>query len=413
MGNIFLPGLRGVIGDWTYYVSVIKIKEVVNRIIAVSDSKELYTENINEILQRSLNSARLKSISEYLLTSNERFFNSLVVAIHKGDPKWYDFDIEERFKEEDFIKEDDINFIENKMGVLQLSGNEEIFALDGQHRLKGLEKAYKESKKIGEEELSLIFLAHKQNKKERTRRLFTVLNKYAEKPKDAELIILDEDDAAHIVTRKIVSEHKIFQFVNTLSKSKTGNIASTDLKSFTTLVTVNKIHKILFKKPPNYYKIRPSDSEIEALYNIAKKFWDYFFEKFPEIIAFINGNSPMLNNIPFNRNNENGGSLLLRPIGQEYFAKTYKYFEDKNEFSIFDNNIKKIDFYLNSNTWKYIFWNGTMLLKDNKLKYKLFLYLLGEASETDWINQKLTSIYAEANQTYNNHIKPVITNDAN
>ena len=42
---LHLPSLRGIIGDWTFFCSVMKVKDVVNRIITVSQSNELYTKN--------------------------------------------------------------------------------------------------------------------------------------------------------------------------------------------------------------------------------------------------------------------------------------------------------------------------------------------------------------------------------
>ena len=48
---------------------------------------------------------------------------------------------------------------------------------DGQHRVKGIKEAYANNPTIGEEDISLIFVVHNDQNKERTRRLFTVLNK--------------------------------------------------------------------------------------------------------------------------------------------------------------------------------------------------------------------------------------------
>ena len=90
---VHLACLRGNIGYWTYYSTVIKIKDLVtdNRVITVSESEELYTRNINRILQREINQSRIKSLKKYIKGNDERFFSSLIVAVHKGSPKWYIF----------------------------------------------------------------------------------------------------------------------------------------------------------------------------------------------------------------------------------------------------------------------------------------------------------------------------------
>jgi len=66
---LHLPCLRGVIGNWTFFSSVMKIKDVVNRIITVSESDELYTKNINEILQREISTKRVGQLKDYLINN--------------------------------------------------------------------------------------------------------------------------------------------------------------------------------------------------------------------------------------------------------------------------------------------------------------------------------------------------------
>jgi DNA sulfur modification protein DndB len=248
---IHLACILGNLGYWGYYSTLMKVKDIVSkkRIITVAESEELYTNNINKVLQREISGNRIKSLSEYILGTDERFFSSLVVAIHKGNPKWTEIDISNTFNIEGKTLDDmSIDFLSSKFGVLSLSGDEQIFALDGQHRLKGLRKAFKDDKTIGELEIPVTFVIHNQDKLEKTRRLFTVLNKYAEKPKGAELIILDEDDAAAINTRRLVTEHSILSLKHAISNSKSGAIPKSDDYSFTTLVTINKINKILYNK---------------------------------------------------------------------------------------------------------------------------------------------------------------------
>lgn len=201
---IHLACTHGNLGYWDYYSTVMKIEDIVNnnRVITVSESEELYTNNINEILQREIKESRIKSLKNYITDDGDRFLGSLVLAIHKGAPKWTDIDINRTFEiDGSMIDDSSLDFLNSKFGVLSLNGDEQIFALDGQHRLLGLRKAYSEKPEIGELDVPVIFVIHNHNNLERTRRLFTVLNKYAEKPKGAELIILDEDDAAAIIAK--------------------------------------------------------------------------------------------------------------------------------------------------------------------------------------------------------------------
>lgn len=413
MTKINLPCLRGRIGDWTYFSTVMKIKDIVenNRIITVSES-ELYTENINRVLQREINKRRISQISNYLLENDEHFFSSIIVGIHKGNPEWSDVSINSLFSiKEEVLDEESLSFIENKFGILTLSGEEEIFALDGQHRLKGLRSAFKKNKDIGEEEISLVYVIHDDNYIEKTRRLFTVLNKYAEKPKEAELIILEEDDVAAINSRRLIIEHPQLSKPNCLSDTRSGNISSTDFSSMTTLVTINRINKVLYNKRKDFYTVRPSKDIIEDYYQLSKSFWDFLFSSFPELVRYIDGERNILiDGELFDRNIETGGSLLLRPVGQYFIAKTYKYFLDQNNLPQLTNNIRNIDFNLSGDTLNYIFWNnGRMMPKELKLKERLFLYLLGELNVIDYdIQDKIKTIYQNFNEEYENHVTPVI-----
>ncbi|MBQ2886589.1 MAG: DGQHR domain-containing protein [Alphaproteobacteria bacterium] len=404
---LHLPCLRGVIGDWTYYCSVMKIKDVVKRIITVSESEELYTKNIAKVLQREINTKRIKQI-EYYLNNKEHFFSSIVVAIYKGNPIWSDFDIETHFRiEKDLLENDDVKFIENKLGILSLHGDEIIFALDGQHRVKGIKEAYSNNPTIGEEDISLIFIVHNDQNKERTRRLFTVLNKYAQKPKEAELIILDEDDVSAIITRRLLENHDILKHKNAISNTNGANLPSTDMTTFTTLVTVNRINKIILSTHRIDYTKRPNDDEINQYYLECCEFWDYLFRNFPDIKSFITGSKAYFaNGDLFNRNKETGGSALLRPIGQKLFAQIYIAFKNNQSIDVLTSKISNVDFNLNGNIFKYITWNEKMLPKSESIQKRILFYILGISDDNN-IQMDIKTVYNKYGIEYDNNIKPI------
>ena len=92
-------------------------------------------------------------------------------------PKWHPVSIR---KDEKF-DESVINYLNSMYGILELTGEEELFVLDGQHRLFGLREAYESDKQIGEEEISIMLVIHKDNPEglKRTRRIFVSLNRNA------------------------------------------------------------------------------------------------------------------------------------------------------------------------------------------------------------------------------------------
>lgn len=384
-----LPCLRGIIGNWTYFSTVMKIRDIVKRVITVSESSELYTSNINEILQREINEKRIAQIKDYILNNPEHFFSSIIAAIHKGNPIWSDFDIESHFRiENSILTDNEIEFIENKIGILSLSGEEVIFALDGQHRLKGLKEAYATNENIGDEEVSIILVVHNGTNKQRTRRLFTVLNKYAQKPKEAELIILDEDDASAIITRKLVDCHHVLSHPHAISATNGSNIPANDTISFTTLVTINRINQLLLK---HTYKIdytkRPSKEKLEIYYNTCKAFWDFFFENNPWIEEILNGqNITFENGEAYRRNNITGGNILLRPIGQKIFAQIYLASRGCTNTISLSKKLQQLDFNLNGPLCKYITWYDKMIPKSEILQKRVFLNILGLSHDDKLIN---------------------------
>lgn len=140
--QLVLPCLRGVIGDWVYYSSLMTAKQIRNHIKAAKDIRESKT--LDEYLQRDLKDRR-KEIAKYLLTKDSRFFNSIVIGVFDGVPDWYEFEIKQqkgfKFTDQDFKN------IQDSVGFLVFNGDEDMFAIDGQHRVAGIAIAEEEDEK--------------------------------------------------------------------------------------------------------------------------------------------------------------------------------------------------------------------------------------------------------------------------
>lgn len=406
MNKIILPSIKGKFGDWMYFIVTMKLSDVAEkeRISTVSEIAELYPKNINYVLQRELDTKRINKISEYLQKQDERFLSSLIVAIHKGNPTFSEIRIEDAFKIGNKVEDENLQYAKGRIGFLTLTGDEKIFALDGQHRLKGIREAGK-NPKVKDDDIMVTIVVHDSNKKERTRRLFTVLNRYAEKPKKAEWIVMEEDDAAAILTRRLLLTNDFFKKDNSISKTRGFAIPASDLKSFSTLVCLYDISKeiIEYKKlyPKSTVIERPSNKKIDELYEShILNFWNYILSTFPEIIAFVNGT---LNDEEFVRNKKNGGSLLLRPEGQLTIAELYMYFSQKGvkELSSFKKKLPKIDFNLTNPIWRYLYWNGEKMNHKNRpLKKRVLLYLLGEKIDLTILKKDIQKVYDDYNDKF-------------
>jgi len=71
-------------GDWVYYPTLMKLKDIAER---VKIAEEIYqSKTLSAMVQQEIKRKRGKEVKDYLLKQEQRFFNSLIVAIHEGDP---------------------------------------------------------------------------------------------------------------------------------------------------------------------------------------------------------------------------------------------------------------------------------------------------------------------------------------
>ena len=185
---LILPALRGVMGDWVYYVCLMDFDQLSDR---VNFAKEIHQhEGLSTMIQRRLEGKRAFEIMTYLRSQRERFFNSLVVATYGREPNWHalsDVSGDDEVQRIDELTHDTLE----KNGFLSFSGEEKIFVLDGQHRLAGIKKLNVGRECDAENDtVSVVFMGHKATDEDlrRTRRLFTTLNKTAVQVSKADII---------------------------------------------------------------------------------------------------------------------------------------------------------------------------------------------------------------------------------
>lgn len=84
----YFPALRGRVGDWAFYSVLMTLNQIASK---VNYAKEIHSSaKLSDLIQRELDDkSRAGEIGNYLLTNEDRFFNSLVVAVYDGDPEWH------------------------------------------------------------------------------------------------------------------------------------------------------------------------------------------------------------------------------------------------------------------------------------------------------------------------------------
>ncbi len=328
LGFTYLPALKGRIGKWAFYTTLMTFEEV-NERIRLSD--EIYqNKNLSDMVQRSVNSERAKKIAEYLQQEEERFFPAMVVAVFEGEPNWLEFAITKQAEGIDF----DINKLSrsklDSFGFLALTGKEQLFPLDGQHRLAGIRTALNDPKVqetyLPEDEVTVMLVAHEPSDEGRTRsrRLFTVLNKRAVSVKKHETIALDEDDVMAIGTRYLVEKFDPLSRDGIVSFRTNANIKANEHEIFTAIVTLYDIltdlFKVISKRRLEELKFnRPDDQWIDVYRSCAECFFLQMMERFPEVNRCLTGNNP--SEVIASNRRDDGGHVLFRPVGQRMLAQ--------------------------------------------------------------------------------------------
>jgi len=375
------PSIWAKVGDWDYYVTTMTYADVAIYVRRPKQTSE--KEDFKNWLQRELDDTRLRTISQYLVDQNQRFFNAIVVGIFAGDPEWYpvsiskgptlgDVEIDERAK--------------TSIGILRLIGSEEAFAIDGQHRVEAIKHAIKINSRLKTEEQCVIFVAHKTDKlgHERTRRLFTTLNKYARPVSTGEIVALDEDDAFAIVTRRLMEEYKPLRggFV---TFTKRQNLPVNDKKGITTTVALYQLIQALAlpkgSKERAQLKIGPPKSEkINAINKGHRAFWNALIRHVPELKRV--SNSKPDEELAGEYRTANGGHVLFRPAGQQAFTNAVRTMMDRGiKLNTAVRDLASTVLRLNADPWPGVLWDPlakTMITKKAKLSENLFLYMVGQ-----------------------------------
>lgn len=376
-----IPALRAQIGNWSYYVTTLTFEQV-NSYVSKIDEHLHKSESLKDLIQRSITNNFI-SIKDYIINQPEVFFNSLVLAVYDDYPDW---------------REIEFSYGENEtyqMGLLDFPGSHKIFPVDGQHRVEGIKAALLEKPELKDQRIAVIFIGHKNDEQgmQRTRRLFTTLNRYAKPVKDDDVIALDEDDIVAIITRNLLEEYILFsgkRVVNAKQKAIPPNNKDA-ITSIITLYQANiEIFKVFYeekfdKKPTKkrlaeFLKFRPSDDLISSFQEYVITYWNAFKTKLSFVAEFLTNQE---NAAEYYRNIDAGGNLVFRPIGFLPLIKASLviYQREGKSFEDIFEQFNGINFSLNTPPWLYVLWNPIdhkMIMNSDTVTQLLLTYLYDE-----------------------------------
>jgi len=380
MPRRYLPALRGRFGDWAYYSCLVSLRELADR---VTFAKEIHKSRaLSDIIQRQLKEGRSAEISEYLRTNPEWLFNSLVVAVYEGDPAWHEL-AEIRPEGTNFDPKDVSEDAVASIGFLSFTGEEKLFALDGQHRLAGIQKALEHDPELADDEASVIFVSHHSDAAglTRTRRLFTTLNKTARPV--SKIIALDEDDVMAIVARDLVENENHFSEQRVLILSQ-SNLPATDQSHWTTIVNLYDVLTILFSKVKAVVPLdklqfhRPNDEVLREYREFAVRYFDCLATAFPELEEYFGSDNP--EEVVRRHRHAEGGSVLFRPVGLVIFANLAAAAGKDRTLEEVVGLLARLPTDLSAEPYRDLLWNSAarkMDLRRQVLVRRLLLYVLG------------------------------------
>ena len=321
---LVLPALRGSIGNWIYYSCLMSFSEISSR---VRYAEEIHPDKaLSQLIQRSLEGPRAKHIAGYLASTKERFFNSLVLATYGGSPNWLEVGDFRSTTSPEVVKLISENAMDS-LGFLSLSGTEKIFAIDGQHRLAGIKRAMEDGLELTQEQVPVIVVGHKKDAAgmQRTRRLFTTLNKTAVPVRKRDIIALDEDDAMAITARRLVETDVAFRDPK-IAVISSQNIPAGNRVCLTTISSLYDVLKHLFmfdvkqRTDRSLRFNRPADDRLEHYYQVATSYFSAVGKAFKPVGDLFATDHPA--SITALHRGSHGGHLLFRQIGIDIFTRT-------------------------------------------------------------------------------------------
>lgn len=356
----FIPALQARVGDWTYYICMMKYAEVARQ---VSFAHELGgNRDLGSMIQRGL-SDRTKDIVKYLRNSEHRFLGALIIAAWGGQPDYIELEMADP---ENMLKGVDRGF-----GVLTFDGTQQYFALDGQHRLSAIKEAIKSDPELGAEDIAVLIVSHYETEdgRERTRRLFTNINRNAKVTTAAENIALDEDDGYSVITRRLLDEHsfvgddtrvKVFQAAPSGGDVRmAGNsIAQTDKTAWSTIVVLRDLVEQLWfpGRDGNDLSDRPPAEQLDEAYDIIGDRLSKLLEACGDVPSKLKA-VQSARDVRAPKNAEATGQAFMRPVIQKAVVRVIRQIvtQDQLTFDETLERLKGLDWRIGQAPWTAVF----------------------------------------------------------
>ncbi|MBW4609798.1 MAG: DGQHR domain-containing protein [Hassallia sp. WJT32-NPBG1] len=405
-----------------------------------TDNVEIDADSIEEIRQRPLDWSRQLPLAQYLAARTNHKFPPVLVVINQP---WVDNPKAAEWNKQGSATKSTIDFTpldkDGKVGLLNVSEEDvTIYALDGQHRLMGVQglmeliktrklQRYKKDKtaddtfitlsdlieqyhvdpaylqnlpteKIGIEFICAIAAGEtREQARRRVRSIFVHVNLMAAPLTKGQLAQLNEDDGFSIVARKIAVTHSLFEQKRDRKPRVNWDSATVASKS-TVLTTLQALQdmssRYLGQKFPLWKPLdkglipmRPEDDELQEGIKEFEKLFDYL-GSLPSYQLLEEEDTPPLRRFSFEKDGGEG-NMLFRPVGQVAIAQALGILVFRKNLSLEDifKKLRRFDQQGGFSGMDYpqSLWYGVLYDPNKKrvqvagkdLAAKLLIYILG------------------------------------
>jgi len=344
-----VPAIKGKIGDKVYYQCTMNVKDLIARTVPV---EEFFSEDAQKEqgekgkLQRKLSGRYLTEVAPYLLRNKDRFIPSIVVNF---DSKLCEFSSLEKFtipiegklhRVKDSIQFDYRDQAAN-IGFLHIKDVDNMYILDGQHRMAAYRAAMRPDEKekksllrtfeatdethlmdnssdLKNDQISVLFV-HLRDKIE-MRKLFTDVNSNARTISQSEKIGMAERNGYFKIVQNIIDENLVFDHSEWIVPAGTS-LQQNSLKFIPKKTLSNIVERICELNDIKWKKdIFPEKSEFTKVQTICVSFLNEMFTKIGAYKTVLSG-THLDNTAPSYRNPNNTFALIMKPLPQQALAE--------------------------------------------------------------------------------------------
>ncbi|MER7831530.1 DNA sulfur modification protein DndB [Streptomyces sp. NPDC095602] len=374
--------IRAQMGSTPYYVTTMKVSDLVQVARPASEQEEWATTGLTERLQRELNDTRVRTeIAPYLANSPDRFFGAIILLLDSDEEPEFE-PLSEVAKS--LPKAYRSTMGKDSFGFLTIDSGERII-LDGQHRFAALREVHlartvegEYAKDVGEDEVTVIIVPRIST--QHTRKIFNKVNRYAKNTSRGDNILTSEDDGFAILTRRLADDGGPLAGKNHKGESLVNYKNNTIAERSTQLTTLSAIYETVRIIAEHYNMaddlnekkthVRPSEETIDQGYEHVEGWWATVLDGMPKL-KYGRDNTKLL---PELRAKEADYGLLFKPATHiVLFQALSQMLKADDDLTLKEavNRTYQLDWKITAPLWRDVLINSAHNILTKKENYNL------------------------------------------